>query len=240
MRVAALLLLAAAGCASTPPAVGLPGAELSDPKAEDAYQRALERVTEHREVYSALDTLLYAAATFQSPDFREARIRRQGAFQTWPPEKVEQTIASERAEAAQVHEVVFGVSIVEWKFNDFDSKKSIWRLSLVTDQGEVTPLRILRVGRANQDIRAYYPYMGDFWTMYTVTFPTTVEGRPLVAATTKALLFRMSSTQGQIEMRFPVTLSPAAGVAAPPMPTVPPSPPSPPSPASSTSPPPTR
>ena len=207
MRVAALLLAVGAwGCASVPPAIGEPGAELADGKAEARYQAALARATEHREVYSGIDTQLYCAATYQSADFREARTRRQAMFQTWPEAKLDDALLRERAEAAQVHELVFGVSIVDRRFDDFDSKSTIWKLYLLTDQGEVTPLGIRRVGRANQDMRAYYPYLGDFWTMYTVRFPvTTAAGMPLVAQTTRALLFRMSSTLGQVEMTFPVT-----------------------------------
>jgi hypothetical protein len=217
VRAAALLLLVgAAGCAGTPPAIGEPGAELSDPRAEASYRVVLDYVTEHREVYAGLDTRLYSAATYQSPDFREARVRRQAMFQTWPQPKLEQELARERAEAQEAHEVVFGVSIVDRRFDDFDSKNSIWRLSLATDQGEVTPISLKRVGRANQDIRAYYPYMGDFWTVYSVRFPTAVNGRPLVGPATRLLLFRMSSTQGQVEMKFPVGGTPAGQPAPPP------------------------
>ena len=203
-----LLLVGAAGCAGTPPSIGEPGAEFSDPRAEASYRAVLDYVTQHREVYSGLDTRLYSVATYQSADFREARVRRQAIFQTWPEQKLEQELARERAEAQQTHEVVFGVSIVDRRFDDFDSKSSIWRLSLATDQGEVTPSSLKRVGRANQDVRAYYPYMGDFWTVYSVRFPATVNGRPLVGPSTQALLFRMSSTQGQVEMKFPLTGAP--------------------------------
>ena len=227
MRVAALLLaVGASGCAAVPPAIGEPGAQVPDRKAEASYQAALSKVTEHREVYTGIDTQLFTAATYQSVDFREARTRRQAMFQTWPEPKLENALVRERADAAQVHEVVFGVSIVDRRFDDFDSKNSIWRLSLVTDQGEVTPLNIRRVGRANQDVRAYYPYLGDFWTMYTVRFPiTTATGVPLVGPSTRALLFRMSSTQGQVEMAFPAA-TPAPTASAPAaVPAVPPPPP---------------
>lgn len=203
--MALLLVVGAAGCASVPPAIGEPGAEVPDAKAEASYQAALARATEHREVYSGIDTQLYCAATYQSAEFREARTRRQAMFQTWPEAKLEDALARERADSAQVHELVFGVSIVDRRFDDFDSRNTIWKLYLLTDQGEVIPLGIRRVGRANQDVRAYYPYLGDFWTMYSVRFPvTTAAGTPLVAPTTRTLLFRMSSTLGQVEMRFPV------------------------------------
>ena len=236
MRLAALLLaVGAAGCAAVPPAIGEPGAQVPDRQAEASYQAALSRVTEHREVYTGIDTQLFTAATYQSPDFREARTRRQAMFQTWPEPKLNDALARERAEAAQVHEVVFGVSIVDRRFDDFDSRNTIWKLYLASDQGEVTPIAIRRVGRANQDLRAYYPYLGDFWTMYTVRFPlTTAAGVPLVGPSTRALLFRMSSTLGQVEMTFPVSAPvagppppvPAGPFAPPPGPsTVPPPPP---------------
>jgi len=220
VRTAPLLfLLGAAGCAAVPPTIGEPGPELPDRNAELSYQHVLERFTEHREVYSGIDTRLYCAATYQSSEFREARVRRQALFQTWPEPKLQETLALERAAAAQAHEVVFGVSLVDRKFDDFDSRNTIWRLTLATDQGEVTPMAIKRVGRANQDLRAYYPYLGDFWTMYTVRFPLTVAGRPLVGPATQALLFRMSSTQGQVEMKFPAEVPPGVGPApAPPPP----------------------
>ena len=228
MRVAPLLLaVAAGGCAAVPPAIGEPGAEVPNRKAEASYQEALSRVTEHREVYSGIDTQLFCAATYQSTEFREARVRRQALFQTWPEPKLDEALARERAEAAQVHELVFGVSIVDRRFDDFDSKSTIWRLSLATDQGEVTPLAVRRVGRANQDLRAYYPYLGDFWTMYTVRFPVAVAGRPLVAPTTRARLFRMSSTQGQVEMAFQVETRTVAAPPSSPAPAGPPSPPAP-------------
>jgi len=204
VRGAPLLLLLGVACAATPPLIGEPGAELPDPKAEASYQAALDRATEHREIYAGLDTRYFIAATFQSPEFREARVRRQARFQSWTQERLDEQLARERADAAQVHEVVFGLSVVDRKLDDLDSKNSIWRLSLSSDQGEVPPLTLRRVGRSTQDTRAYYPYMGDFWTVYTARFPVAVDGRPLIAPGTRTVVFRISSTQGQAEMQFPV------------------------------------
>ena len=227
MRAAALLLVVgAAGCAAVPPAIGEPGAQVPDQRAEASYQAVLARNTEHREVYSGIDTQRCTAATYQCADFRDARVRRQALFQTWPEPKLEDALARERAEAAQVHELVFGVSVVDRRFDDFDSRNTIWKLWLASDQGEVTPISVRRVGRANQDMRAYYPYLGDFWTMYTVRFPlTTAAGQPLVGPGTRALLFRMSSTLGQIEMTFPVSApggTPPSPAPSPPVPAPPP------------------
>ena len=202
--VALLLLVCAAGCAGTPPAIGEPGAELSDPRAEASYRAVLDYVSQHREVYSGLDTRLYTAATYQSVAFREARVRRKAAFQLWPPDELERALAQERSEAAQSHEVVFGATMPDRQFDDFDSRKSIWRLSLRTAQGEVTPISVRRIGRADANIRAYYPWMGDFWTVYSARFPLQIAGQPLVGADTTKVTFRMASTQAQVEMELPV------------------------------------
>lgn len=225
MRVPALVLLGAAvACATTPPEIGEPGAKVSDPTAEASYQAALGRVTQHREVYSELDTRFFCAATYQSADFREARVRRQASFQLWPGEKLDQTIARERAEAAQTYELVFGILLVDRRFDDFDTKNATWRLSLATDQGEVTPTGIRRIGRATEVLRAYYPYMGDFWVAYAVQFPLAVGGKPLVGPGTRALTFRLGSALGQAEMSFPLEPPqppgppPAPPAAAPPAP----------------------
>lgn len=192
------------GCAMTPPQVGQPGPEVADPKSEAEYQAVLERFSAHREVYSGVETQIFTAATYQSVAFREARVRRKAVFQLWPPGELEQALAQERSEAAQAHEVVFGATMPDRQFDDFDSRKSIWRLSLRTPQGEVTPVSVRRIGRADANVRAYYPFMGDFWTVYSARFPLQIGGQPLVGPDTTTVTFRMASTQGQVEMELPV------------------------------------
>jgi hypothetical protein len=184
--------------------VGDPGPEVPDSKEEAAYRALLARFTDRREVYAGVETQLFTGATYQSAVFREARVRRKAAFQLWPPGALEQALAQEKGEAAQFHEVIFGVSMPDRRFDDFDGKQSIWRLSLSTPQGEVTPLSIRRIGRSDSNIRSYYPYMGDFWTVYSARFPLQVGGQPLFGSGTTSVTFRMASTQGLVEMQFPV------------------------------------
>jgi hypothetical protein len=199
-----LWLLMASACAFTPPQFGEAGPEVADPKAEEAYRAVLDRFSDHREVYSGLDTQVFAAATYQSLAFRDARVRRKATFQVWPQDKVQHELALERVDAAQAYEVVFGVSMPERKYDDFDSRTSIWRLTLVTEEGETTPISVKRVGRGDLNIRAYYPYMGEFWTMYSARFPKALGDRPLVGPATKQFTFRMASTIGRLEMTLPI------------------------------------
>jgi hypothetical protein len=194
-------LLALAGCARVPPTVGDPAPTVPDVEAERAYTRVLERYSDRGEIYAVFDTRLFAGATLQTPAFREARVRRQAAFEVLPPAKVEALLAEERAQAAAAHEFFLGVHVNEARYDDFDQRKSIWRVVLVTPGGEVTPLQIQRIGRADLPMRAYYPYVGGFWVGYRVRFPRQyADGTAVIPEGTPKVTLRLASTLGQLEL----------------------------------------
>ena len=208
MRGPALAALSAsllAACAGARvPTVGEPAPALKDEAAEKAYQETLERYTSRREIYRQLDTRAFAAATYQAPAFVEARVRRQGAFQAQPEALVEANLEKERAALEPFHEFFLAVHLNNTRFDDFDKKGSIWRLALVTPAGELVPAKIERVGRANVNLRATYPYFDDFWVGYRVAFPRSLEsGQPSVPEGTTRLVLRMASTLGQADLEFP-------------------------------------
>lgn len=199
VTVALLALLA--GCVTTPPTVGEHAPSLEDEQAEEAYQSVLEKYSGRKEIYDGFNTRVFAGVTLQTPAFREARVRRRAAFQVLPANKVEQLLAEERTASAEVHEFFLGVHLNDYRYGGFDLKTSIWRLALVTPAGEVTPTRIIRIGRVNLDTRAYYPYTDVFWTGWKVQFPTTLSnGQPVIPPGTKQVTFRMASALGKAEM----------------------------------------
>jgi len=184
-----------------PPALGEPAPTVDDPKAEAAYQDVLDRYSRRAELYAGPeqgeDTRMFTAATYQSPAFREARVRRNAAFRAEPAEVVDKALAKERADAEQFDDFYLGVHLVDYHYDDFDRPGSIWRVALVGGGAEATPTRIERVGRANVTLRAIYPYLGDFWVAYRVRFPKQVQGRGA------QLALRISSALGRVEMSFP-------------------------------------
>ncbi len=73
---------------------------------------------------------------------------------------------------------------------------------LVTPAGEVEPLSIERIGRANLDMRAMYPYMGVFWVAYRVRFPKVLpDGTPVIPESATHVHLRLASTLGHAELR---------------------------------------
>ncbi|MFP2932722.1 hypothetical protein ACLESO_47760 [Pyxidicoccus sp. 3LG] len=199
--VAVALLGLLAGCSTTPPSIGEQAPTLPDEQAEQAYRAVLAKYSAREEIYDGFDTRFFAGATLQTLVFREARVRRQAAFQGLPANKVEQLLADERAEAAQVHEVFLGVHLNDYRYADFDMKTSMWRIALVTPAGEVTPSRIRRLGRADLDMRAYYPYTGVFWAGFEVEFPTALStGAPVIPPGTAQVVFRLASSLGKADL----------------------------------------
>ncbi|WP_338865402.1 hypothetical protein [Myxococcus stipitatus] len=190
------------GCSSLPPAIGEQAPTLHDESAEEAYRALLNKYSANQEIYDGFDTRLFAGVTLQTWTFREARVRRQAAFQVLPAPKVEQLLAEERAEAGQVHEFFLGVHVNDYRYLDFDFKRSIWRMALVTPAGEVTPVRIRRLGRADLEMRAYYPYTSVFWVGYEVQFPTVMStGQPVIPPGTDKVMFRLASSLGKAELK---------------------------------------
>lgn len=190
------------GCSTMPPAVGEQAPTLHDENAEAAYRALLHKYSGQQEIYDGFDTRLFAGVTIQTMTFREARVLRQAAFQVLPPPKVQELLAEERAEAAQVHEFFMAVHVNDYRYLDFDFKKTIWRMALVTPAGEVTPVRIRRLGRADLEMRAYYPYTSVFWVGYEVQFPTVMaSGQPVIPPGTEQVTFRLASSLGQAEMK---------------------------------------
>jgi hypothetical protein len=201
LRLAALLS-ALVGCVSTPPTLGDPAPVLKDERQELAYQQVLERYTARDELYSGFDTVLFAAATLQTPAFREARVQREATFKSLPRERVTEVLTQEMAEAVKTHEFFLGVHVFNYRYEDFDRSSSIWSLALVTPTGEVRPVSVERVGRADMELRAFYPYLGTFWVGYRVRFPTTfADGKAVIPPNTERVVLRMASSLGKVEMR---------------------------------------
>ncbi|HLK99260.1 MAG TPA: hypothetical protein VK539_01705 [Myxococcaceae bacterium] len=200
--ISGLLLVLAAGCTTTPPTIGDPPPQLTDRRAEQAYQDAFASFSDRAEIYDGFDTRLFAGATFQTVAFREARVQRVAQFQFLPKTRVEELLAKERAEEAQFHEFFLGVHVNDYRFDDFDQKDSIWRVVMLTPSVEVEPLSIQRIGRADLNMRTMYPYMGVFWVAYSVRFPKVLpNGAPVIPESASHVQLRLASTLGHAELR---------------------------------------
>lgn len=183
--------------------VGAPGPSLPDPNANAAYEALLEHYTAKRQVFIGFDTVLFAGVTYECPTFREARIRRRDTFQAQSPEQLAADLQKAEAEGTDFYEFTLGVYMQNPRFDDLDLVDSIWHLALQTPAGEASAVLVKRVGKANINTRAYYPYMGDFWTVYRVRFPKSLQGQPLVPGGLDAFTVVLASSLGRAEFPLP-------------------------------------
>lgn len=197
--------LSLSACSTVPPRIGEAPPVVQNDADEKAYQAILSRYSTHQELYEGFDTQLFSAATLQSWTFREARLKRQAEFLHWTPDVLAAQTAQERADDAKYVEYFFGALTNNPRFGDFDAKNSIWRIVLVTPQGQVLPSEVSRLGRADLNMRAYYPYMSDFWLAYRIRFPRTLaNGQPTIPPDTRYVTLIVASTLGTAEFREPL------------------------------------
>lgn len=195
---AVALLLSFGACVSAPlPRVpGDPPPAVKDVAAEREYQAILEQHTASQAVYDNLDTKVFFRATWQSPAFSEARVRREALFKAIPAGELAQRLEAEQKRLSDATEFFLGVHANDYRFEDFARADSMWRLVLVVDGVEHKPVQIERLGRTNVEMRSYYSYMESFWVGYRVRFPR-VE-----LANGERFSFRLASALGQAELKF--------------------------------------
>jgi hypothetical protein len=194
---------ASSACSSLPPIVGEPAAHVDDANEEQHYKEIFDRWTRRAQVYDKLDQELFVAATLESPEFRTARIQRMGSFKSMPPDAVKAAIDQELGSSQQTYDFFMAVIPGARSWDDFDRPNSIWRLALVTSTGEVTPLQIDRIGKADVNLRGVYLYLGDFWTAYRIHFPVTFpSGRPVITPEDHQVTLRISSAKAHTELVF--------------------------------------
>lgn len=197
-RGALLIAALGAGCSTghIPRVPGDPPPAVKDAEAERSYQTVLEHFTRAQGIYDNLDTKTFFQATLQSPAFVEARVRREGLFKAWPSSELETQLSSEQKRVSDATEFFFAVHANDYRFDDFDRPKSMWRLVLVSGGEEVAPVSVERLGRTSTEMRSYYSYMESFWVGYRVRFPKRD------VAHGEALTLKMASALGRAELSF--------------------------------------
>lgn len=197
MRWALLVIVPALGlsCANAriPRVGGDPPPIDSDSAMESAYQQTLDRYTRSQGVFDFFDTRLFVHATWESTPFMEARVKRYARFRALPAEEERAALEAERQRLADVTEFHLAVHANDPKMDDFDRPGSMWRIALVVDGRETSPLLIERIGRTTTDQRAYYSYMEPFWVGYRVRFPKATGG---------AMTLKIASSVGKAELPF--------------------------------------
>ncbi len=108
-----------------------------------------------------------------------------------------EALASEREEASRCDDFLLSLFTPDRAANDLDRAPSVWRITLVTDGEErAQPVEVTAV-RPDPTLRALYPTVGDFDSVYRVRFAR--RGRGLSA---RPFTLRMAGPKGRLDLAF--------------------------------------
>lgn len=169
----------------------------------DDYEDVLGLWSRADEVYYKLDSVLFAHATFHSSEVRRAfALEHPNVY--GPGSEEARRLLLLRPDAEAAHEFFLSASTREQSWNDFDKPDSIWRITLQTDELPAVDGQVERV-KTSANLRVIYPYITDFARTYSVRFPLTVDGQPVLGPTTKVMRLSIISALGTATMTWRLT-----------------------------------
>jgi hypothetical protein len=148
-------------------------------------------------VVADYDRVLDVSATFLAPEWRAAYVAWRARREGLPDDTVATLTDAERTRAGEHYEVEILVATYRHEENDLHrGDKSLWRVALITADGQqLQPTAIERDRRPREQIRAYFPDLGEFHTAYVARFARDAD---LLASPRFALA--ISSPRGRVEL----------------------------------------
>jgi len=168
-------------------------------KADD-YSRILSRWTRSRRIIRSFDTVLGVEATYLSPELMAAYAARYAEHYQLAAGEAAMLRESRLKDATSRHEFFLAAFTSDPDWNDLDRPTSMWRLTLVDDQGtRASPLSVKRV-RPSEVHKAYFPYVTPFHQVYLISFPRTVASKPFITPATRFLKLALACPLGSTEL----------------------------------------
>jgi hypothetical protein len=189
--LAAAALACALGCSALHPRQPAPS------PLEGEWGTARREATRRFALYDGLIHRATATATHLGLQEREAEVRRLAEWQGWTEDELARRLAQEQAEAAKGEDFLVAFYAANSFDNDLDAPRSVWRVALLADGGQLLPSSVKSVP-ADSTVKTLFPYVGVFDTVYRIRFPAApkgpVAGRPFVLQIAGAL--------GKIDLDF--------------------------------------
>jgi hypothetical protein len=190
VRCAWLLALAAlAGCSVLHNPRGGPEAE--------AWTATRTRWTRGARLYDTFETHALATALYESPEARRRRVEVVAEWKAMTAEERNGALAAEEAEAAKGEEFLLSFFTPDTRDNDLDDRRTVWRVALVLDDGELLPTEI-RARKVDGLLRDLYPFIHEYDTVYRIRFPRAPGG----ALDGRRFVLRIAGSRGKMDFAF--------------------------------------
>jgi hypothetical protein len=167
----------------------------------DDYEEILDRWTRHARVYDILQTVVFADATFHSPEFRVGFLARHRHIYGQGSEEAQRLALTDEG-AEEGLEFFISTWTPADRNNDLEDADTIWRVTLEGEGGVRVDGRVRRI-KTSANVRIIYPYITDFARTYAVRFPRTAPtGEPVLTSQTSLLTLRLTSAAGEAVMSW--------------------------------------
>jgi hypothetical protein len=196
--------LLALGCGGAPERVSLN--EPTQVPTRKQYGQFLKRWTRHSHVINDFDDALDVNATLRSPEFRSAYASKYIVDYKIVPENRDRVRGEIMSEGADTYEFHVETQTHDYDINDLTSAKTVWRITLINDQGHELPPREVLPDKAKREVDVeFYPYATIFSRAWRLRFPrATADGTPLVGSETKTLTLRFAGPVGVVDLVWPL------------------------------------
>lgn len=158
---------------------------------------ARREATRRLALYDGLVHRATATVTHLALRVREAEVRRLAEWQGWTAEELAARLAREEAEAKAGEEFLVAFYAANPVDNDLDAAKSVWRLAVLVDGGQLRPVSV-KAEDVDATLKTLFPYVGPFDTVYRVRFPPSPAG-PLQG---RSYVLQIASALGKIDLDF--------------------------------------
>ena len=197
VAIAAVAVLAACGTSGQT----APVQNFSDqwPSRARPYDEVLQDWTRAGKIVHDFDRVLDVKATFMSPDWRAAYVRKRAEAELMGDVERARLTDEQKAADDAHYEVALFVATYRHEENELQKgEKSMWRIVLADDQGnEIRPVEIKRDRRPPEVIRAYFPDTTPRHIAYVARFPRSAE---LLGAGAGKFSLKMASARGGVEL----------------------------------------
>jgi hypothetical protein len=197
----ALCVLVALGCAGA----ARQRVSLNEPTQQMTlkdYEKYLKRWTRHGHVIHDFDDALDVNATLRSPEFRSAYAAKYLEDYKIVPESRERVRGEIMSDGADSYEFHVETQTHDYDINDLSGAKTVWRVTLIDDQGHELPPSQIVAGKVRREVdMAFYPYATIFSRGWRLRFPRArSDGTPLVGSDTKSLTLRFAGPVGVVDL----------------------------------------
>lgn len=193
------LCSAIAACGHTPPPPGRFDASGADLKA-DNYPHVYASWTRDNRLYEGLENKVFLSASFLTTEMRTA-------IRTTYPDVIGHGTVVTRTEitspTAEPNTFFLSVYTADRRWNELDRAKSIWRLSLITDNGTVDASDVVHVA-PDANLREIFPIVGRYDECYLVRFPQMAGDKALIGPETTQVKLRMAAAMGETVLSFDI------------------------------------